>query len=235
MQLNNIPDNAVVLKGDHPVTSSLRVAEIFGKQHLHVLEKIRALTADCPAEFNQSNFRLVEFLDAKGEIRPAYELTRNGFALLVMGFTGPKALAFKIAFIERFDAMEAALHNGRNLPAVIPAVLALGEYLAARDHLRDLQAELDVLFGQFKAAKIEVTHDEIEAMREPYLPISNHLVRTRDLVAMTDAHGVPRKAVEELLGINNNNLRQHALKARKPDNPVTAGVDRTTSGAIGQP
>lgn len=212
MQLNNIPDNAVVLKGDHPVTSSLRIAEIFGKQHKDVLKRIAAL--DCGEEFNGRNFAPVEYLDTKGEIRPAYELTRNGFALLVMGFTGPKALAFKIAFIERFDAMEAALYNGRNFGLVIPPVLSLGDYHATRDHLRDLQAELDVLFGQFKAAKIEVTHDEIEVMLEPYVPISNHLVRTRDLVAMTDAHGVPRKAVEELLGINNNNVRQHALKAR---------------------
>lgn len=212
MELNNIPDNAVVLKGDHPVTTSLRVAEIFGKRHDDVLKRIRNL--DCGEEFNARNFADVEYLDPKGEVRPAYELTRDGFTLLVMGFTGPKALAFKIAFIERFNAMEAALRNGSNFGLVIPPALSLGDYHATREHLCELQAELDALFGQFKAAKIEVTHAEIEAMREPHVPISNHLVRTRDLVAMTDAHGVPRKAVEELLGINNNNLRQHALKAR---------------------
>lgn len=214
MNLNDLPDNAVVLKGDHPVTTSLRVAEIFGKRHDHVLRAIHDITAQTPEEFNQPNFGAVEYLDTKGEVRPAYELTRNGFMLLVMGFTGPKALAFKIAFIERFDAMEAALHNGRNLPTVIPSVLPLADYLATRDHLHDLKAELEVLFGQLDQADVRCKPAEIEAMREPHVPISNHLVRTRDLVAMTDAYGVPRKAVEELLGINNNNLRQHALKAR---------------------
>ncbi|WP_428029530.1 Rha family transcriptional regulator [Ancylobacter sp.] len=42
------------------------------------------------------NFELVDYRDAKGELRPAYEMTRDGFTLLAMGFTGKPARAFKV-------------------------------------------------------------------------------------------------------------------------------------------
>lgn len=49
----------------------------FGKQHLHVMERIRALIADLPHE-RQSDFRLVDYTDAKGESRPVYRITHDG-------------------------------------------------------------------------------------------------------------------------------------------------------------
>jgi Rha family phage regulatory protein len=99
----------VSLAEGRPVVSSLAVAEHFGKQHYHVLDSIRGLFTDCPADFNASNFRCVEYTDAKGQVRPAYNLTRDGFTLLVMGFTGKKALAWKLRYIEAFNAMEEEL------------------------------------------------------------------------------------------------------------------------------
>lgn len=101
---------AVTLVDGQPCTTSNEVASHFGKQHLHVMERIRALLSDLPHE-HQSDFRLVEYTDAKGESRPAYRLTRDGFTLLAMGFTGKKALGFKLAYIDAFNCMEAALHQ----------------------------------------------------------------------------------------------------------------------------
>lgn len=101
---------AVTLVDGQSCTTSNEVASHFGKQHLHVMERIRALLPDLPQE-HQSDFRLVEYTDAKGESRPAYRLTRDGFTLLAMGFTGKKALAFKLAYIDAFNRMEAALHQ----------------------------------------------------------------------------------------------------------------------------
>ena len=68
---------------------------------------------ECSPEFNERNFAPVGYKDAKGEIRPAYRLTRDGFAFLAMGFTGKKAAAWKERFLEAFDAMEAALLRQR--------------------------------------------------------------------------------------------------------------------------
>lgn len=88
-------------------TTSLAIADHFGKAHPHVLEKIRNL--DCSPEFSQSNFRLAEYLDEQGKPRPIYELTRDGFTFLAMGFTGPRAARWKEAYIRAFNEMETAL------------------------------------------------------------------------------------------------------------------------------
>ena len=101
---------AVTLVDGQPCTTSNEVALHFNKQHLHVMERIRKLLSDLPEE-HQSDFRLVNYTDTKGESRPAYRLTRDGFTLLAMGFTGKKALAFKLAYIDAFNRMEAALHQ----------------------------------------------------------------------------------------------------------------------------
>lgn len=215
----DLPMDAVIVKADHAVTTSLRVAEIFGKQHKNVLRDIHEIIAQVTDKFSQLNFEPAEYTDAQGKSRPMFQMTRNGFTMLVMGFAGRAAMAFKEAFIERFDVMEAQLHGPATLGLAIPPVLSLGEYLETRASLNELRTELDVLFNQLEQVDVRCKPAEVEAMREPYVPISKHLVRTRDLVAMTDAHSVPRKAVENLLGINNNNLRQHAIKARQ-DKPL---------------
>lgn len=93
------------------VTTSRKVAEVFEKQHKHVLESIRAM--EIPESYREPNFRLSEYevtnsLGKKVKY-PEYLITKNGFYLLVMGFTGKKAMEFKIAFINAFDAMEEAL------------------------------------------------------------------------------------------------------------------------------
>ncbi|MBS7546405.1 Rha family transcriptional regulator [Ancylobacter oerskovii] len=87
--------------------SSRDVAAFFGKRHGHVLDSIKALLAEAPS--TEPNFRLSEYLDSTGRTLPAYEMTRDGFTLLAMGFTGKTALAFKVRYIEEFNRMEAAL------------------------------------------------------------------------------------------------------------------------------
>lgn len=107
-----IPSNAVEFSGERLVTTSLIVAEVFGKQHKDVLRSIETVKADCPADFNERNFAPVDYIDAKGERRPMVEMTRDGFTILVMGYRGKKAMQFKLAYIERFNAMEAQLRQG---------------------------------------------------------------------------------------------------------------------------
>ena len=83
---NNVV-NLVQRDGQKAFTTSLIVAEIFGKRHADVLRDIRARTEYENSEvqkFNQRNFALVEYLDAKGEARPMYRLTHDGFAEIAM-------------------------------------------------------------------------------------------------------------------------------------------------------
>ena len=108
----------VICQGEStPKVSSLTIAESFGKNHRDVLRRINALIVDLPAAFNERNFAPVEYEDGKGQWRPQYLLTRDAFSLLVMGFTGPEALAWKLRYIEAFNAMEKELLGQRLLAA----------------------------------------------------------------------------------------------------------------------
>lgn len=101
----------VTIKNHKAITSSLDVASYFNKLHKNVIQKIQSI--ECSKEFNQLNFKLVDYIDAKGEKRPMYEMTKDGFVFLVMGFTGKKAAQFKEAYIAEFNRMEAELYGNR--------------------------------------------------------------------------------------------------------------------------
>ncbi|EAU0276720.1 peptidase [Salmonella enterica] len=89
------------------VTSSLAIANYFTKRHDDVLKKIRAL--ECSPEFSVRNFAGAEYTDDQGKLRPCYNITRDGFAFLAMGFTGKRAAQFKEAYINAFNQMEKQL------------------------------------------------------------------------------------------------------------------------------
>lgn len=94
-------------KEEVAVVTSLDVAETFGKDHKRVLQDIREL--GCSEEFNGHNFVLISYKDSMNRSKPMYYMTRDGFTLLVMGYTGEKAMRFKEAYINQFNAMEKAL------------------------------------------------------------------------------------------------------------------------------
>lgn len=94
------------------VTTSQAIADYFDKQHKHVLEKIRTL--DCSPEFATANFSTVVIKVQAGFMKKdaeGYEVTKDGFMFLVMGFTGKKAARLKEAYIAKFNAMETELHK----------------------------------------------------------------------------------------------------------------------------
>lgn len=92
-------------------TSSRRVAEVFGKPHKRVThaiaqydKRLRSLGRD-----SRTYFRPREYLDVRGKVQVEYDLTRDGFSALAMGFTGDKAFAWKVQYVDAFNAMEAKL------------------------------------------------------------------------------------------------------------------------------
>lgn len=96
------------------VTTSLNIAEVFGKEHYHVMRDIKTLLEKCSPEFNASNFGCVTYKDTKGEDRPEYLLTKDGTIMLIMGYTGELAMKFKEAYIKRFNEMEQELKQRKN-------------------------------------------------------------------------------------------------------------------------
>ncbi|MBF0192082.1 MAG: Rha family transcriptional regulator [Magnetococcales bacterium] len=100
------------------VTTSLEVAKHFGKIHKNVLRDIKRILQTVPAGFNPLNFEPVPYTDSKNESRPMYIITRDGFSLLAMGFTGREAMEWKIKFLETFNRMEQSLRAVRTIRAV---------------------------------------------------------------------------------------------------------------------
>jgi Rha family phage regulatory protein len=112
-------DELIILRRKEAVTTSLKVAEVFHKNHGHVLRDIENL--DCSKEFRQSNFGLISYADDYGRSQPMYYMTKDGFTFLVMGYRGKKAAAFKEAYISAFNKMEKFITEKKS-----------AEYLEAR-------------------------------------------------------------------------------------------------------
>ena len=107
------PIRVEFLKGNTPAVRSDILAEHFNRSHKNVLRDIAKLRAKCPESFYGLNFEPVDYIDSKGEKRPAYLLTRDAFSLLVMGFTGSAAVRWKLKYIEAFNSLEAAVLENR--------------------------------------------------------------------------------------------------------------------------
>ncbi|MEB0966126.1 Rha family transcriptional regulator [Citrobacter braakii] len=140
------PEIAIV--NGQAVTSSLAVANFFSKHHDDVLKKIRVL--ECSASFTARNFAVSEYTDCTGRKLPCYQITRDGFAFLAMGFTGKRAARFKEAYINAFNQMEKSLSGAGAADMSAVARNARGVYL----HLREIhQIWKSQLYPMLKAVE----------------------------------------------------------------------------------
>lgn len=125
-------------------TTSVDVAEKFRRKHFHVLEAIREM--ECPDDFRASNFRCTYYMDDQGKEQPMYELTRDGFTLLAMSFSGKRATEWKIKYIAAFNAVERKLLE-----------LAKEDYRQARQAERRAQLEWQQARTEGKIERRELT------------------------------------------------------------------------------
>lgn len=108
--------NLVYLKNDEPTTSSVFVADFFGKKHYIVTRKIQELISQMKGidEIVNTPYYEEKYVvnPQNGETYLQYEMNRDGFTLLAMGFTGDKALKYKLLYIAAFNEMEKRLTSG---------------------------------------------------------------------------------------------------------------------------
>lgn len=140
-----------------PVTTSLIVAEHFGKRHDHVLRDIDELLTQLPDSFDKPNFGEVarEVKIGLGFTRKEryFELTRDAFTLLAMGFTGAQALKFKVAFLDAFNRTETEL---RELLAA-PALPAPAAPLPAKLHAVPVEEYIGLLKDKIALLELQRT------------------------------------------------------------------------------
>lgn len=112
-QAQVLPSPSISLVNNRPATTSLAIAECFGKRHDHVMRSIKDLMDNCPEEFTAPNFgetfRTVAGPNNSQRQEKFFTVYFDGFILLVMGYTGKKALQMKLAYIEAFNAMKEQL------------------------------------------------------------------------------------------------------------------------------
>lgn len=124
----------VIMKDQQAVTSSLQVAEVFNKRQDHLLRDIDSLKLDLP-NFGEMFFES-NAPDSYGRNRRIYYMNRDGFTLLAMGFTGKKALQFKLKYIEAFNSMEKQIQTGYSIPGSYAEALKLAAQQAEQIELQ---------------------------------------------------------------------------------------------------
>lgn len=137
------------------VTTSLIVAQVFGKEHNKVVRDIESLS--CSSSFNAANFGVIEYTDSRGRTQKAYEMTKDGFSFLVMGYTGAKAGEFKERFINEFNRREAMLKDDDYILMRSQQILQK-RIEAAEQRVKTLEAD--------NAAKEETISIQAEQIRE---------------------------------------------------------------------
>ncbi|EPD6475532.1 Rha family transcriptional regulator [Campylobacter coli] len=146
--INNVEVN-LNIKENKVFINSLDLAKVFNKNHRHILQTTKNQPQN---DFTESNFILSTYKDKKGELRPCYNLTRDGFSLLVMGFTGEKAYKWKVEFIKAFNEMEKRL---RNIEYEKHDKLAFRQSLGYKSQLKQQKEHYE---NKIKALKYDLEH-----------------------------------------------------------------------------
>jgi Rha family phage regulatory protein len=199
-----------------PITNSLLVSQKFGKEHKDVLRTIRNLTAENCAVL--SMFYETTYYNEQNKQQPMFVMNRDGFTLLVMGFTGKEALKFKIDFIEAFNKMEELIKSGANQ---IPQTFSEALMLAAR-----------------QAEKIELQEKEIKKLA-PRAEYTDKVLQSDSTYTMTQvakelgmsAVKLERKLHEE--GIMFKQSGQWMLYAKYQDKGYTQSRTHTFTHSDG--
>lgn len=153
--------NEIVYKGENNqvLTNSILVAEKFGKEHKNVLRDIRTLLGGLLKIEHTPMFEETVYINPQnGQTYPMFVMNRDGFSLLAMGFTGKKALEFKLGFIAAFNKMEAELRKGSHL---IPQSFSEALMLAA-NQAKQIEEQQKMLVA--KNATIDAQNNTISEM-----------------------------------------------------------------------
>lgn len=139
----------VYANGTIALTNSILVANKFGKEHKHVLDVIRELIKGCADNSADPMFEETTYVHPQnGQAYPMFIMNRDGFTLLAMGFTGNKALRFKLDYINAFNKMEAELKSTKPLTQGQMLVQMAQAYEAQERMLMEQQAKQQIMEKQ---------------------------------------------------------------------------------------
>jgi len=189
-ELIHINNTDVVFRLDdgQVFTDSLNIASVFKKRHHHVVRDIQKFPKD---DFSETNFGLASYLDAQGKSRPMYNITRDGFSMLVMGFTGQNAYKWKVQFIEAFNLMEQKLRGTHAQPMLAQSI---------HEELHELKEG----FAELRAEREEVQYQlrkSTNAMKRLDFALENMPMDTYQLAHIRKVVGMRGKELAEANGV----------------------------------
>ena len=155
--------------------SSLQVAKDFDKQHKDVLEKISSISAQINSAENSAQYFIESsYTDKSGKRNKCYDITRDGFSLLVMGFTGKKALEWKLRYIEAFNSMEKQLtYIHSDIEKIVSKVLDEKIETIVNKAVVEAVSETVKVLSPF----LKLPKDTVKAIKKPYKYNSSKIFR----------------------------------------------------------
>jgi anti-repressor protein len=134
----------VIMRDRQAVTSSLQVAETFEKQHGHIMRDIdKLLKTDSPI-LEGEMFAKGTYTNSRGKEYPMYYMNRDGFTLLAMGFTGKKAMQFKLKYIEAFNSMDKQLSVKTDSYMIQDPIKRAERWIEEQRELKEVRNELEI-------------------------------------------------------------------------------------------
>lgn len=203
--------NEIILstQNGEPVASSRQIAENFEKRHDHVMRDIDSFKKDVP-NFGEMFFE-AEAPDSYGRPQRTYLMNRDGFSLLVMGFTGKAALEWKLKYIAAFNEMEKKLATPQmpRLSKEMQALFLLDDRTQKQEQrLTALENTMTVDYNQQRVLRKSISRSVISALGDEKAPayIDNH-VRSKvysecnhdvqDWFRVNSVGNIPRKRFDE--------------------------------------
>ncbi len=172
-----------ILKSDNKdfYTTSVNVAKNLKTkngtefQHKHLLAKIRNLLIDLPKDFNEPNFRLVNYVDEKGETRPCYNLTKDGLVYIIMKINNPTANLLSIEYIKCFNNLVETVINQQNK------------------------------INQLKIELLETKNNQLTSDNNQLTLNNNQLTKDIKLLTYIDYKPVKRKMIYNIINLKHSN------------------------------
>ena len=231
-------NDLLTISNGQPTASSRDIAEHFGKEHKNVLQSIENLTAENSA-LTQMFFK-TSYTSGTGKAYPMYLMNRDGFTLLAMGFTGKEALAWKMKYINAFNAMEQELRSQQQglteadfsalsyeARAIIKMELQQKQQAKQIAELTTQQQETRTMVNQTLSAITRPSTSDAEDWKEDI----NHTIRQMCEEYGLNYHTTIGEMYAELekLGSVNLSVRQKNLQARMRRGGATVAECRRIS------
>ena len=197
--------NELVFKGENSqaLTNSLLVAEKFGKEHRNVLQAIRdiigyAENSAYPQMFVESTY----YNQQNGQNYPMFVMNRDGFTLLAMGFTGKRAMKFKLDYIAAFNKMESALKDSQKKLSGAEYLLQQAQLMVEQERrMSAVEQRLDNMDRERKENGEKLLEAKLSDERLPEMSMKarvNQLVREYAIATNTDFKDVWHKVYSQL-------------------------------------